>query len=258
MIPLDRAFIDRPIAHRGWHDPASGRPENSRAAMSGALAMGYAIELDVQLAADNEAVVFHDATLDRLTAETGPVRERTARELAAIPLRGNAPRPQTIPTLAEILGLIRGRTAVLIEIKDQSGRLGDPVGPLEEAVARALSAVDEPRAHAVMSFNPESVAAMARLAPGIARGLTTEKFRRISWGGLGRDRRRALTRIEDFERVGASFISHNRRDLGMARVAELRKAGATILTWTVRTPAEERAARRVAHNITFEGYGPGA
>ena len=66
-----------------------------------------------------------------------------------------------------------------------------------------------------------------------------------------------VAQIEDYERVGACFISHNRRDLHMPRVAELKNSGAHILCWTVRSPSQEAQARKIADNITFEGYLPG-
>ncbi|MGC1863882.1 MAG: glycerophosphodiester phosphodiesterase family protein, partial [Methylocystis sp.] len=53
-------LIERPIAHRGLHDAANGIVENSLAAARAAVAGNYAIECDVQLSADGEAVVFHD------------------------------------------------------------------------------------------------------------------------------------------------------------------------------------------------------
>ena len=63
----------RPIAHRGLHARDAGRIENSPAAARAAIEHGFAIECDVQLSADGEAMVFHDFRLDRLTAESGPV-----------------------------------------------------------------------------------------------------------------------------------------------------------------------------------------
>lgn len=55
-----------PVAHRGLWSP-HGAPENSLAGFQAACAAGYGIELDVQLSADGEAMVFHDDTLARLT-----------------------------------------------------------------------------------------------------------------------------------------------------------------------------------------------
>ena len=63
--------------------------ENSVSAFDAAIAAGYGIELDVQISADGVPVVFHDATLDRVTAATGPVNARTARDLRSIALAGS-------------------------------------------------------------------------------------------------------------------------------------------------------------------------
>jgi hypothetical protein len=52
------------------------------------------------------------------------------------------------------------------------------------------------------------------------------------------------------------FISHDWTDLGSPRVAELKANGTPILCWTVTTAQIEAEARRVADNITFEGYLP--
>ena len=51
---------------------------NALAAFAAAVREGHGIELDVRLAADREAVVFHDDDLDRLTDGAGPVAARTA------------------------------------------------------------------------------------------------------------------------------------------------------------------------------------
>ncbi|MBC7739371.1 MAG: phosphodiesterase, partial [Candidatus Saccharibacteria bacterium] len=48
-IPLPSAFLTRPIAHRGYHDRAAGRVENSLSAVSAAVAAGYGIEIGLQL-----------------------------------------------------------------------------------------------------------------------------------------------------------------------------------------------------------------
>lgn len=249
-------FLRLPIAHRGLHDTEVGRPENSLAAFRAAVAAGYGIELDLQLSADGVAMVFHDHTLDRLTAETGPVAARSAAELGRIALKGG---DEGIPTLAEVLALVAGRVPLLIEIKDQSRQMGPLEPGLEAATAAALAGYAGPVA--VMSFNPESVAHMARLAPGVTRGLTTYAFPPLDFPQIaGRPeletRRRALAAIADYDRVGAAFISHDWKDLGAPRVAELKAGGAAVLCWTVRSPADEAAARRMAHNITFEGYLP--
>ena len=61
----------RPVAHRGLHDAAAGVIENTPSAFRAAIAGDYAIECDLQISADGEAMVHHDDTLGRLTEGDG-------------------------------------------------------------------------------------------------------------------------------------------------------------------------------------------
>jgi glycerophosphoryl diester phosphodiesterase len=247
--PLPAAFLAVPIAHRGLHDRARGVIENSLAAADAAIAAGYGIECDLQLSADGVAMVFHDDALDRVTDETGPVAARSAADLGRIPLRGGA---EPIPTFAALLARVAGRVPLLVELKDQSGGMGPGDGRLEAAVARDLAGYAGPVA--VMSFNPAMVAEMARLAPGIPRGLTTDAFDPAEWAPLSPETCARLRAIADYDANGSTFVSHYWRDLARPRIADLKAKGARILCWTIRSPAAEAEARRIADNITFEGY----
>lgn len=242
-------FVARPIAHRALH--GVGRPENSRAAVRAAVAAGYGIEVDVQPSSDGVAMVFHDGDLGRMTGEAGPVAGRTARGLGGLTLRGG---PEGIPTLAEVLAEVGGRVPLLVEVKDQDGALGPGVGALEEAVAQALHGYEGPVA--LMSFNPHAVAALHDLLPHFPRGLTTAAFDPADWAPVPAATCDRLRAIPDYDAVGASFVSHEARDLQRPRVAELKARGAAILAWTIRSPEAEAAARLVADGITFEGYAP--
>jgi glycerophosphoryl diester phosphodiesterase len=249
-MTLDPLFLSRPIAHRGLHDLAAGVPENSRAAFRAAIAAGYGIELDVQPSADGVPMVFHDDTLERLLGGEGPVTGKTAAELGGMAILGTSER---VPTLAEVLAEVAGRTPLLIEIKDQSHALAPVDGNLEAAVAAVLKGYRGPVA--VMSFNPHSVADLAQLAPDIPRGLTTCGYDQDWWQDrLPEARRRELQAIPDYAPTGSVFVSHEHGDLGRPRIAELKRQGAAILCWTIRSPEAETAARRVADNVTFEGY----
>ena len=246
---LPDSFLSRPIAHRAYHDKDQGRPENSPAAIRAAVAAGYGIEIDLQLSADGVPMVFHDYALDRLTEAKGPIALRSAAELGATRLRHGT---EGIPTLAEVLGIVAGQVPLLIEIKDQDGAMGPNVGPLEAATAETLKGYDGPLA--VMSFNPHSMQAMAQLAPDIARGLTTSSYAAADWPTLSADTCDRLREIPDFDVVGASFISHEASDLGRPRVGALKASGVPILCWTIRSPQAEAEARKIAVNVTFEGY----
>jgi glycerophosphoryl diester phosphodiesterase len=248
-IPLPESFLRLPIAHRALHDRAQGVIENSRLAIRAAIAAGYGIEIDLQLSSDGVAMVFHDEALDRLTGETGLVNARTATDLGRIRLRDSA---DTIPTLAEVLDLIGGRVPLLIEVKDQSLTLGATDGRLEAATAATLQSYRGDVA--LMSFNPHAVALLADLAPHLPRGLTTSAYDPADWAPLPAAACDRLRAIPDYDATGASFISHEARDLARPRVAELKAQGAAILCWTIRSPQAEAEARRYADNITFEGY----
>lgn len=248
-VPLPEPFLSRPIAHRALHDRAAGIPENSRAAIRAAVAAGYGIEIDIQPSADGVPMVFHDYDLGRLTGAGGPVVLQDAAALGAMRLLGTE---ETIPTLAEVLGIVAGRVPILIELKDQDGGLGPRVGPLERAVAAVLAGHEGPVA--LMSFNPHAVAVLAEAAPDRPRGLTTCAFDPADWPGVPASRCADLRGIPDYGRTGASFISHEAADLSDPRVGELARQGAAILSWTIRSAAAEAEARKVAQNITFEGY----
>lgn len=248
---LPEAFLSLPLAHRALHDAKAGRPENSLSAAQSAISAGYGIEVDLQVSADGVAMVFHDATLDRLTDETGPVRSRAAAQLKTIELRDGH---ETIPALTDLLDATSGVAPLLLELKDQSNGRGGSDGVLERATVSALEGYGGPVA--VMSFNPDMVANCQKLAPALLRGLTTCDFRSERWPKMPMAMAAHLREILDFDRVGASFISHDARDLSSRRVAELKAQAVPILCWTVRSKAEEAKAREVAENITFENYLP--
>lgn len=248
-MTLAASFLSRPIAHRGLHDTANGRAENSPKAFTEAIAHGYGIELDLQLSKDGQAMVFHDYDLARLTSEKGPIAQRTAAELAEINLLHDG---DGVPTLAAVLAQIDGQVPILIEIKDQDGQMGTDVGPLELAAAALLK--DYAGDFAVMSFNPHSVAVLQSALPDAPRGLVTCDYTAEDWPVLPKPVRDSLRDIPDFDRLECTFISHDRADLNAARVGQIKDAGHPILTWTIKSAEQEAVARQIVANITFEGY----
>lgn len=249
MTRLSSDFLITPIAHRALHDVTDGRPENSRAAILMALKLGYSIEIDLQLSRDGQAMVFHDYALERLTDGSGPIQQMTSKELASLTLKGSN---EGVPTLQEVLDLVAGKAPLLIEFKDQHGQMGAGVQTLESMAAPLLNAYKGPLA--VMSFNPNTVANLAQFCPKIACGVVTCDFTKEEFPLLTTEIRDHLRGIKDYHRVGASFVSHDHRDLKSKSVGELKSEGAPILCWTVQSPSEEAEARKVADNITFEHY----
>jgi glycerophosphoryl diester phosphodiesterase len=249
--PLSQTFLGPAIAHRGLHKANEHCYENSLTAILGAIKSGYGIEVDLQLSSDGHAMVFHDYTLDRMTSHNGPINQLPAKELEQIFLNDSK---DTIMQLSTLLKHVSGRAPLLIELKDQSVCLGPTTGILEKAVAQALEGYEG--AVAIMSFNPTSVKAMANLAPQIARGLATDAFKANEWPKVKGQRLQQLRRLGNYEAIQASFISHDYRDLASYRLAGIKASGDPILCWTVTTHEDEKTARVIADNITFETYLP--
>lgn len=242
---LDETFLNRPIAHRGmWN---KFRPENSLSAISAAADARFGVELDLQVSSDGAAMVFHDDTVDRMTDHAGWVAEYDAQTLSAMSIGED----DIIPTLAEVLDVIDGRVPILVELKDQTAHPGGTLGPLETAVAQELQRYHGPIA--VMSFHPGMVKNLARMLPAIPRGLVGMKY---DEDAMDPETAKRLNDYEDFDECGCSFVSHSWRDLSMPSVARLKERGVPILCWTTKAQAEENFARKIADNVTFEGYRP--
>lgn len=248
---LPKIFFDKPFAHRGLHDVGDGRPENSLASFRAAIALGYGIELDLQISKDGQAMVFHDYDLQRLTGVGGAVCQRAADELGALPLIG---ADEGIPKLVEVLALVDGQVPLLVEIKNQNLRLGAEIGDLEETTAAVLKSYNGPVA--LMSFSPHSVMWMSTLCPDTPRGLTTCNFDKEDWLLVPNERREELATIADFDATGSCFISHQRDQLDSPQVLGLKSRNIPVFCWTIRDAEQERKARQIADNVTFEAYLP--
>jgi glycerophosphoryl diester phosphodiesterase len=242
-------LVARPIAHRGLHERAAGLPENTIAAAEAAVAGRFAIECDVQISADGEAMVFHDHDLPRLTGAEGPVRARTASELSGLSVCGTSER---IPTLAAFLDRIAGRTPVVVEVKSRFD--GDE--RLARRVMQLLASRAEPVA--VKSFDPEIVAVLRRDAPSLPRGIVGQSaYDGAEAERLGPDRVKRLTDLLHWPETVPDFISWRHLDLPCAATSLPRcLAGVPVMTWTVRSAADGARARAHADQIVFEGFTP--
>jgi glycerophosphoryl diester phosphodiesterase len=242
-------WLRRPIAHRGLHDEAKGIVENSASAIEAAIAKGYAVEVDLQCARDGVPVVFHDKSLQQLTAESGLVAARDAESLCRIPLRGSKDRILSLPGL---LSLVDGRVPLLIEVKSAWGR----DARYEANIARALA--DYRGRVAVMSFDPNSVAAFRRVAPGLPRGLVAERFEdKRYWHELSGLRRFAMRHLLTSAIARPNFIAYDVKALpALAPMIARKLFGLPLLTWTVRNEAAKETALRYADAMIFEGVVP--
>ena len=210
------------------------------------MARDYAIECDQQLSADGVAMVFHDHHLDRLTAESGPVIARTAAELQRVALRSSGDR---IQTLGELLDQVDARVPLVVELKSHwDGSLA-----LVRRTAKVIAGYEGPLA--LMSFDPDVVAGVAELAPGVPRGIVAER-ESVMETRLALARRLELRHLGHVDRSRPHFLSYHADGLPYGPPRAFRQAGLPVICWTVRDAAAAARARRYADQITFEGYLP--
>jgi glycerophosphoryl diester phosphodiesterase len=245
--PLSDWLTERPIAHRGLHDKAAGIEENSLEAFAAAITHGYAIECDLQLSADGEAMVFHDDTLDRLTSETGAVISRPAAELQEIAYSNGR---GTIPALTQLLDLADGDVGLVIELKSHWN--GDT--RLAARVAELLADYGGPAV--VMSFDPVPIAWLADNSPDLLRGIVADGATDPEYDQLSLPVRLNLREFRHVSATRPDFLSLWREWLPSPVSREARAARLPIITWTIRNNQQASDALRWCDQITFEGYRP--
>src|SRR5262249_57324330 len=102
------------VGHRGC---ALLEPENTLRGFRRALDLGCDyVETDVRLTRDGHLVLMHDETVDRTTNGSGSVAELTFGEIRTL----DAGQGEQVPTLAELLPLLRGRAHLLCELKGEN------------------------------------------------------------------------------------------------------------------------------------------
>lgn len=242
-------LIARPVAHRGLHNAAAGIIENTPSAFAAAVAATYAIECDIQISADGEAMVFHDQTLDRLTERSGRLDSLRAAELKRAAFRGSNDH---MISLGELCDLVAGRTAVFVEVKSRFD------GDLR-LVTRAAEVLARYSGHvALMSFDPAPIAALRRLAPRLPRGVVAERRYGHSEGApLMTRAKQSLAYIRHVLQSRPHFIAHSVNDLRSPIPWLARNVlRMPLLTWTVRTDSECVCAQRYADQMIFEGFRP--
>ncbi len=146
--------VSRKVKNIGHRGASALAPENTLPAFWLAVDLGAdEVELDVVRCATGEPVVIHNETVDKTTDGTGSVRDKSLAELKELDAglwfdeRFQGTR---IPTLDEVLELVRGKLTVNIEIKGQSVRADGTERIVLESIRRhgMMNRV------VVSSFNP--------------------------------------------------------------------------------------------------------
>jgi len=211
-------------AHRGG---AALWPENSLLAFRNALALGADfLELDVHLSRDGEVMVIHDATLDRTTDGSGPVREHTAAELRALHLKDGvgAPTAEPIPTLDEVVALAAaGQRQMLLEIKTDDRKRRYP--GIEEKVMAVLDRHRFTSFAIVMAFERETWRRVREIRPD-ARAGALYSARALPAAAIEPE-------LQALRQAGIGFVGLDQRLVTADVARQARLAGLTLGVWTV-------------------------
>jgi len=229
-----------PIAHRGLHDGNHTIPENSLSAFAKAIQTSYPIELDVQIIKDGTVIVFHDTDLKRACYLSKKTKSLRKKELSTYTLFKTT---QTIPTLQEVLDLVKGQVPLLIELKTNS---------LSKQLERNTLALlkNYQGAIALQSFNSTTVKWLQKHNHPYPVGQLAEPSLAI----------KPLNYLFDYWQLNThmhpDFIAYDVDDLPNKRVTYFKEKGTPILLWTVRSQAQMDQYTSVADNVIFEGFTP--
>lgn len=237
----------RPIAHRGLHGTLPYAIENTLPAFEAAIERGFAIELDVQVTRDGDAMVFHDDMLDRLTPENGAVRDRTRAELETIPVTGSG---TTIPSLAKVLADVDGRTPLIVELKSRF----DHQMTLSDAVVGLISGYSGPLA--LMSFDPAIMTVIRQHKTSRPLGIVSTAMS-VFPQSMPFWKRMRLGALAHGPGLWCDFVSYDQAHLPNVSATLARWLGRkAMLCWTVKDPVTAARMRRLTDQITFEGFDP--
>jgi glycerophosphoryl diester phosphodiesterase len=197
------------VGHRG---AAGIEPENTIRGFRHALELGVDYtECDVHLTKDDQLIVMHDGTVDRTTNGTGAVRDLTFAEVRAL----DAGQGECVPTLAEVLEVVRDRVILLIELKGEG---------VESQAVRAVRDRQMDDQVVFTSFHLDRIREVKRLDPSLKVGAI---FRQPPEDAC----RQALD-------AGASGIGIHHRYLCQELVDQAHRHGLDVRAWNPDTVPE--------------------
>ncbi len=216
------------IAHRGFKRKY---PENTLIAFEAAIDAGAdMIELDVTLSKDREVIVIHDDTLDRTSNGKGPVQQYRLAELKQLDA-GSWFDPrfkgERIPTLGEVLDLVRNRILLNIEIKISAYEPDSPPDSIEKQILRLVSLKGCSDSVLFSSFEPALLKRIVTVEKRSRIALLTEKpLTRKAW--------------EYCENLGLFSWNPDYRSVTEGRVQEMHRKNIRVFPYTVNSLSDAK------------------
>lgn len=206
------------VAHRGAHGPG-GATENTLAAFQLCADVGaWAVETDIRLTRDGEAVLHHDPACGRLFGRP----ELVIAECSFSELRAVVPE---IPHLAEVIGRFAGKLHLMLEVKESWRQRPD----YPAIITRALATLEPERDYHLLALEPD-------LLEGFTE-IPRSAFVDVAWMNAGAVIRQNL-------QLGHGAVAGSFVLLGRRRMRRLRQARRSIGTGFVENAS---ALRREVH-----------
>lgn len=246
-------FANRNYAHRGLFTQDQTTPENSLPAFEAAARAGYGIELDVQFTADQQLVVFHDDTLDRMTPAKGWVKDRLWQEVGALPLAGTQ---HTVPLFSQVLQTVAQAdpaTPLIVEIKSRGVYTGEYLNKLCAATLQALQSYPGP--YCIESFDPRVVQRIRHMAPHVLRGQLADSYAAYRKNGSKFLNAFVLSHVLGNVLARPHFIAWCPAKRNWA-VRLCRAMGAMLVYWTALPQDNAAALQQQNDAVIFQWYTP--
>ena len=200
------------VGHRG---AAGVLPENTILGFEYAIRLGVdAVECDVHLSRDAQLVVMHDRTVERTTNGHGAIRDLTVARLRTL----DAGQGERVPLLTEVLETVRGRVALLCELKGAG---------VEQAAVSAVQAADMVEQVIFTSFVIERLAAVRRLGRQFRLGAILPDPHEVD--------------LAHAAALGAENIDVHYRNVNLRILEEADRRGLRVVAWNPDTWREQRA-----------------
>lgn len=215
------------IAHRGG---ASLGPENTLTCIQKGILTGVdAIEVDVHLSADGYVVVCHDESIDRTTDGSGRIENLTLEQIKSARI-ADGTSYERVPTLEEVLTVIKDRCILLLEIKKTRE---DQYPLIEDKIVALLDQMQVRDQVVVQSFNDSVLERFHSIAPDIP--LEKLLVCRLPFG-LAYDMKIRRFSMEDYPHV-RSFNTYN-SFTSQRFIRDAHRLGKTVRVWTVDNPSK--------------------
>ncbi|OGY64736.1 MAG: hypothetical protein A3I24_02480 [Candidatus Harrisonbacteria bacterium RIFCSPLOWO2_02_FULL_41_13b] len=194
------------IGHRG----ASGYVlENSLESFKKAIKMGVdEVEFDIRRTKDGKAIVMHDAKLNRTTNGRGVIKKLTLKEIRRFRMENG----EIIPTLEEVLLVLKNKIGCTIEVKDYG---------LEKEIVRLIKKLKVKNWVIVGSFKKTVIKKVKKLMPEARTQLIADRVFSVRHF------------IKKSLSLGASIIALDYKKISKKFIDVAHKNNLKVYVWTV-------------------------